>query len=110
MEMHSNELTHQRFNEIIIRKQYFIVLPCNICIERANVVDIDVVVWLRHECPVTNFSRKLAQQAQGREYIPVNLKENIAARTQYLPSLNDVKDDLVKMILWTNIKEAWLEN
>jgi len=30
-----------------------IVLPCNIWIERANVVDIDVAVWLRHECRVT---------------------------------------------------------
>jgi len=34
-----------------------IVLPCNICIERANVVDIDVAVWLRHECRVTYWLR-----------------------------------------------------
>ncbi len=32
-----------------------IVLPGNICIERANVVDIDVAVWLRHECRVTDW-------------------------------------------------------
>jgi len=31
-----------------------IVLPGNICIERANVVDIDVAVWLRHKCRVTD--------------------------------------------------------
>jgi len=34
-----------------------IVLPRNICIERANVVDIDVAVWLRHECRVTDWLR-----------------------------------------------------
>lgn len=118
VEMHSSELAHQRVNEIIKGKQNFMDL-----------------------------SRKLAQQAQSRESITVQPKENVAARkakitiknylgglyfftcdefylqngkaylieakhscAQYLPSINDIKDGLLKMILWTNIKEVWLGN
>ncbi len=43
-----------------------ILLPCNICIERANAVDIDVAVWLRHECRVTHTGLGLGQTASSQ--------------------------------------------
>jgi len=116
IELHSKEEINYRISELIRGKEHFMDLSRKLAQQaqkresltmqpKEKIADRKVKITIRNYLGGFYFFTCDEFYTQDDKAYLIESKHS---HMKSLPSINDIKDGLLKMILWTNIKESWV--